>query len=128
MRRNPTILLALIVGLAAIAAPIAISIYLAREQSLREQTLRAVSLANDVMRRTDKTLDQAYAAQRRLEQQGGADPCSTESIHLMATLAVSSEELQGVGYVAGNQLLCSSIGWPNAAIPVGVPDYLGVQG
>jgi sensor c-di-GMP phosphodiesterase-like protein len=116
------------VAVLAIAAPIAISLYLAREQSLDEQTVHATQLARDVLRRGDEAAAQMTDAIVQLERAGAADPCSSDMIALMAQISVVSEQVQGLGYVADGRLLCSSFGRYPQGIPVGPADYVSANG
>jgi sensor c-di-GMP phosphodiesterase-like protein len=126
--KRAAISIAIIVGVLAAVLPIMISLHLSRQQSLREQRSTAAMLADDVLRRSEKTGDQVFAATRILQAAGAGDPCSDENIALMAGIAISSEELETVGYVAGDRLMCSSFGRYGAGIPIGPAAYLGAMG
>ena len=120
--------IAIIVAILAVAAPILISLYLARQQSIDEQTSRVARIADDVLRRSDEVTLQALKVTGELAKFGGADSCSDDVIALMSRMAVSSEQLQAVGYVNGNRLLCTSFGRYEPAIDIGPPDYKSAQG
>ena len=130
MDDSKRISIAILVGitLTTVALPILISLYLARQQSIAEQIRDVRQLADDVLRRADKTAQQSFAALDRLREQGTADPCSTQNVTLMAHIAVASEQLQGVAFVNNDQMLCSSFGRYTPAIPVGPPDYVSANG
>jgi sensor c-di-GMP phosphodiesterase-like protein len=101
--------LAVLVGLAAVIAPISTSLYLARRESLSAEQKQALSYANDVMRRTHETRDEFQNALDEIAHDGLA-PCSPPEITLMRQLDLSSSYLQAVGRVQGNRLICTSLG------------------
>lgn len=121
MSRRLAISLGVIVGLIAMAAPIALSIYLASHQSLNNQLGLAASIANDVLRRSEESTDQSLAIFRTLKQAEAQDPCSEDNVRLMGKLDLGSDQIQTVGYVHDDHLLCSSYGKHNT--PVGPPAY-----
>ena len=126
MNRRAAVALAVIVGLVAVSTPIAISIYLARKQSFDEQMEHVTSIARDVLRRSDQTTNQIFAVFDELEAARDPDPCSDENIRLMGKLDLASEQVQAVGYVANDTLLCSSYG--RHETPVGPTTYSTTYG
>lgn len=116
------------VAILAISAPIGISLYLAWRQSLDEQTARVTQLAQDVLRRADESVAQMTEAITRLETVGAADPCSDANVALMSQIAVASEQVQGIGYVVDQRLLCSSFGRYPEGLPIGPADYVSIAG
>ena len=72
-------LLALAVGVIAMALPVALAFQLARKQALDQETRQLSAMARDVLRRADETSDQSAAAIERLLKAGDA-PCSPASI------------------------------------------------
>jgi sensor c-di-GMP phosphodiesterase-like protein len=117
-----------IVAILAVAAPILISLYMARQQSIDEQSSRVAHIADDVLRRSDEVALQAQQVTAELAKFAGAAPCSDDAVALMSRIAVSSEQLQAVGYVSGNHLLCTSLGRYEPAIDIGPPDYKSATG
>ncbi|HLY56294.1 MAG TPA: EAL domain-containing protein [Stellaceae bacterium] len=128
MNKRTALIVAIVVGILAVSGPILISLFLARQESLNEQTGRIAQLAADVLRRSDKTTDQIASAFERLQSAGAADPCSDANIRLMASIAVGSEMLQAVGHMSGDRFMCSSLGTHGEGILLGPPDYLGPRG
>lgn len=128
MGKRAAIAMALFAGLVAIALPILVALYLASQQSLDAEKARAGTLAAEVLRRSDETSDQIYSAFAKLEAERTADPCSPSHIERMREIDLSSTQLQAVGYIAGDKLLCSSLGSHGAGIPVGAPDYVNTTG
>ena len=121
MSKTAAIALAIFVGLIAISAPIAISIYWAWKLSFDEQIRQTTSIAKDVLRRSEESADQAFVVFHTLEAADAADPCSDDNIRLMGKLDLASEQVQTVGYIRDNTLLCSSYGRHHT--PVGPPSY-----
>jgi sensor c-di-GMP phosphodiesterase-like protein len=128
MHRKAAMTIAILVGIAAILLPIAASLYMAGRQSYREQMAIADRFAAEVLRRSEASSEESYAALRELAAAGASDPCSDENIRRMARLDISSMQLQAVGYVANDRLMCSSLGRHGAGTPVGPPDYLSASG
>jgi sensor c-di-GMP phosphodiesterase-like protein len=119
---------AIMVGVVAVGSPILISLYLAREQSFNEEMAQVTHLAYEIRRHSDTSSDQAYAAFRTLEGAHASDPCSDANVQLMKQLKLQSDNLEAVGYIAGDRLLCSSLDQHGTAIPVGAADYLSRTG
>jgi len=119
------IAIAVIAATAAALAPFGIALYLARQQALQEEMARAGQLAEDVLRRSDETGDQVLRAFSMLDAVASSNPCSDESIQVMASLAVASEQVQAIGYVKDDRLMCSSLGRYGAGVSVGPSAYRG---
>jgi sensor c-di-GMP phosphodiesterase-like protein len=128
LSKKISVIIAIILGIVAISAPIVISLHFARQQSFNEQMRKAVALAEDVLRRSEEASDQVDAAIRTLKEANAADPCSNENVRLMARIDISSPHLQAVGYIKDNRLMCSSLGLHGEGTPVGPPDYLSTAG
>ncbi|MGO8864868.1 MAG: EAL domain-containing protein [Alphaproteobacteria bacterium] len=121
MSKRAAVALAIAIGLIAICTPIAISIYWAWRESFDEQIAHVDSIAKDVLRRSDESTDQTFVIFSALEAAHASDPCSDENIRLMGKLNLESEQVQAVGYIKNNTLLCSSYGHHDT--PVGPPTY-----
>jgi sensor c-di-GMP phosphodiesterase-like protein len=119
---------AIVVAILAITAPIFISLYLARQQSIDEQTSRVAHIADDVLRRSDEVVVQAQAVGVKLAPLVAAAPCSNDTIAVMSGIAEASEQLQAIGYMEGNQLLCTSLGRYQPALDIGPPDFKSAAG
>ncbi len=126
--RGTTIAIAAVVAVVTAALPIVISLYVARQESLAEQTNRISLLAKDVLRRTDETTMQIVSALDQMEATASHNPCSEDNILLMAREALASDELEAVGFVAHQQLLCSSFGRYKPGIQLGPADYISAHG
>ncbi|RBA23023.1 EAL domain-containing protein [Herminiimonas fonticola] len=128
MNRIVSIGLVVFVGTLAIAAPIAASLYISHQQSLDIETASALSLADELQRRTDKTNSQIKAAFVELRKDKPADPCSEKNIQLMREIDISASYLQAVGHVANGRWMCSSLGHHGSGIELGPVDYISTTG
>jgi Predicted signal transduction protein containing sensor and EAL domains len=115
-------------GLALIAVPVMLSMFVANRQSLHIESKKASVLADEVMRRAEETGQQGRAAIKLLNANRAGAACSPEEIALMGQLALSSSYLQSVGRIQGNRLICSSLGDHGAGFDVGPPDYVSSRG
>ncbi|WP_420474731.1 EAL domain-containing protein [Noviherbaspirillum sp. ST9] len=121
MRNECRSLIAAVVGVLSILAPVIGMQHVAREHSTQEQMKRAESIAGDVLRRSDETGAQIGAAIAELKQAVRLDPCSDDMIHRMVRIDVSSSLLQAVGYASGGRIVCSSIGRNADGMLIGKP-------
>jgi sensor c-di-GMP phosphodiesterase-like protein len=119
MHRPTGVGVAVVVGLAAIAAPIWLSIHLAWLQSLSDEEDRVQSNARDVIRRGDETRIQIRSGQQKLIK-ANLPPCSPAEIDLMRQIDISSSYVQAVARIQGDNLICTSLG-TGSPIPVGPP-------
>ena len=121
MNKRAAIAVATVVGLVAIALPIAASVYMAWKQSFQEQMENVMTLARDVLRRSDESTAQSFVIFKALEDAHASDPCSDENMRLMRKLHLGSNQFQAVAYVKDDRMLCSSFGRHNT--PLGPPTY-----
>ena len=126
MHRSTGVAIASIVGVAAIVAPILISIQLAWKQSVSAERTRATSYAHDVLRRSEETSVQFGQAINRLNHDN-VPPCSPAEIQVMRQIDVESSYIQAVGRIQGNTITCTSLD-TREPIPVGPPDVFGETG
>ena len=122
MNKTTAVVVAIIVGLVAVSAPIAITLYLAWKQSFNEQMAEAASLARDILRRSDESTAQSFVIFGTLEAAHASDPCSDENMRLMRKLHLGSDQFQAVAYVKDDRMLCSSFGRHDT--PLGPPTYV----
>ena len=126
MRRTTGIVIAWAVGIAAVVLPILLSVHLARKQAVENEYTRLRGYASDVLRRSDGTGDQSYAAMQQL-QQDGLTPCSSAEIDRMRQIALKSSYLQAVGRTRDGQLVCSSLG-TEQPVSLGPVSYISATG
>lgn len=119
---------AVIVGVVAISAPIAASIYSSNRQSLDAEMTSVMAIADEAARRTVEISLQVARAFSTLQKRHQRDPCSEQGIALMRELAVSSSYLQAVGYVVDGRLVCSSFGSHGDGLALGAVDYVSSLG
>nr|WP_175198043.1 EAL domain-containing protein [Paraburkholderia caffeinitolerans] len=98
-----------VVGTLAIALLAGIAFGFARAQIMREEFAKLNVVAAEVLERSERSSAQVRAAIAELQAHDTA-PCSPKSVALMAELNLKYGQLQGVGYVANNRLMCSSYG------------------
>ncbi len=116
----------IVVGVLAIAAPIAASLNWAKKQYLAEQRRRVDSVASEVLRRMDLMADETFEMFRLMKAAKPTAPCSEQNIRLMRRIALQMGQLKAVGYVENDYMVCSSFGPHNAAgkgILLGPPSY-----
>lgn len=110
MNKRTAIWIAVVGGFLSIAAPIALSVYLAWKHNLDNQIKFTASIANEVLRRSAESVIQMDSIFAALAGAGASDPCSPENIALMGKLNIKSDRVKAVGYVKDNHILCSAYG------------------
>lgn len=128
MNKRTVIVVTLIAGVFAIAAPIVAALYAANRESLEIEKDQALIIAREVLRRSEVGADQTESAIIRLIGMHLAQPCSDAAIAEMRTIDIGSSYLQMVGYVSGDKLLCSSLGRHDPPVPLGPADYVTPRG
>ncbi|MES2391399.1 MAG: EAL domain-containing protein [Acidobacteriota bacterium] len=118
--RQGTILAAAI-GLLAFLAPILISLRLAWIQGISDEQAEGIRFAADSVRRGEETASQIERAMRILRDDH-LKPCSPDEVNLMRQIDIGSSNLQTVGRISGNLVLCSSLGI-TTPIDVGQPTF-----
>jgi sensor c-di-GMP phosphodiesterase-like protein len=126
MRPSSGIVIALLIGLGAIIAPLWIAVHLARNQSMADEQSRVRGYAADLLRRSNETGGQLFAAERILNTLH-APPCSPAEIAAMREIDITSSYMQAVGRISGNRLLCTSLG-TTEPIDIGPPDLVTASG
>jgi len=118
----------LLYGLAAVALfiPVVAASWLAQHESLLREEDRAASIAAELLRRTDKITEQLRGVFIELGRRPAADPCSDQGVAAMRALVLKSNLLIDVGFVRGDDLVCSALG--REAVRIGPPTYLGGHG
>ncbi|MET1117210.1 MAG: EAL domain-containing protein [Comamonas sp.] len=126
MEKRAAIWIAVVGGLLSITAPIVLSMYLAWKHNQDNQIEFIASVAQEVLRKSADSVAQMSSIYAALARAGAADPCLPENITLMGELSLRSEEIQTVGYVKDNTLLCSAYGHHD--IPLGTPTFTTPSG
>jgi sensor c-di-GMP phosphodiesterase-like protein len=128
LKLNPVLVVAYLVGVAAIATPITLALNYTDRQSLRELESQAAILASQALRRNEQITAQVYQAVQEMEAANLKDPCSPQAMERMVRASMRASRLQAVGYVENNRLLCSSLGFHGAGLDVGVAEYVSPGG
>jgi sensor c-di-GMP phosphodiesterase-like protein len=110
VNKRTAIIVAMLAALVAIAAPILLTVYLAKKQGMTSQMETTLDYAREVLARSEETADQIDSGIKQLVALGPGDPCSDERITLMTSIELSSKYLQTIGHVSGNRLKCTSSG------------------
>jgi sensor c-di-GMP phosphodiesterase-like protein len=115
-----TVLAALLVG----ALPMLFAVHVAKQAALDAEQERALAFAQDVLVRAETTADQLAHGVDALSKATHDAPCSEQSLALMRRLDLRSTNLQAIGYMEGNRLVCSSLGAEVAGIDLGPADMV----
>ncbi|WKE66240.1 EAL domain-containing protein [Gallaecimonas kandeliae] len=118
VRRHHRLLLLLAVLVLA-AAPTLSAFYFANQQGLEAERDQVLHYAREALRRSDAIADQIYQATDKLEAAGATEPCSAANLALMRKLDLAASYIQALGFVADDQLKCSSLGGQEMALPLG---------
>jgi sensor c-di-GMP phosphodiesterase-like protein len=106
---RPT-LVTVLLAIAAVAAPVWVALLVAAHHARTSEDELALGYARDVLRRSEVTVDQAYAAINALAATRSADPCSPQNVEIMRKYDFGSKYLQAIGYIRNDRLVCSSVG------------------
>lgn len=132
MNKSVATVVAVIIGICAIATPIAFTIYQARKLGMDTETQHALAYARDILSRSETTADQADAGIKRLAA-SAYEPCSDKQILQMRRIALSSSYVRVIGRVEGDRLICSSLGrhgagWALGPVDARSPTGVGIRG
>jgi sensor c-di-GMP phosphodiesterase-like protein len=111
--------LTLALALLAVAAPILLSLELAERQGISREKAHALSLAEEVQRRSDAVADQFGEAVEKLRAIPENEPCGPEHVEMMRRIDLASSYIQAIGHVTGTRLDCSSLGTLAGGIDLG---------
>lgn len=124
MSKRSTTIITLIAGLLAIAAPIALAIYIAKEEGRSSEASKALSYAKNSLNRSENTLDEIDRGIGRLVAAHSADPCSDENVALMRKIDLESPYIEVIGHMSGDRLLCSSLSGVSKGLDLGPVDLV----
>ncbi|MCI5075493.1 EAL domain-containing protein [Oricola sp.] len=108
----------------AIVAPITLAILVAYERGLESAFDRAARYAQDALTRSETIADQTFGAFAELGADKQIAPCSEANIQKMRTFVLARRYLKTVGSMAGNWLVCSSLGEDMGGLYLGPPDIV----
>lgn len=126
MRPRQGVVIAIVVALVALIAPIWISVQLAWNESVTNEKDQGLAYAREALRRSEETASQFYVAIQRLNRDG-VPACSPQEIELMRQIDIGSSYIQMVGRISGNALVCTSLG-TTIPINVGEPTLITEHG
>lgn len=122
----PRVLVLYALAALAVFMPVVAAGWLAAHESLQREEDRARTIAADLLRRTDKITEQLRRVFTELGRPAAGDPCSDQYVAAMRALVIRSNLLIDVGFVQGDDLLCSAFG--REAVRIGPPTYVGSGG
>jgi sensor c-di-GMP phosphodiesterase-like protein len=128
MRKSTALFFTVVAALVAGVLPMLFAVQLATRAALDAEQDRALAFAQDVLVRAELTADQMAHGIDALRKATHDAPCSESSLALMRRLDLRSTNLQAIGYMSGNRMLCSSLGAEVADIDLGPPDVLRPNG
>jgi sensor c-di-GMP phosphodiesterase-like protein len=127
MKKRLHSLVTIVVTVAALAAPVALSLYLAQRQAQEQEETRALEYAHDVVHRSEGMLGQVQAGIVRL--QASRNACDGADIDAMRTIDLASSYIQAIGRVSGDTMVCSSLAGLGArGLPLGPADLASERG
>jgi sensor c-di-GMP phosphodiesterase-like protein len=114
--------------LAAIGGPLTVAFLMAERDAQSAELRHMTNHARDMLLRAASTEEQIHGGIASLVALGSPDPCSEESLALMRRIDLGSSFIQAIGHVAGNSIVCSSIGTRPGDLDIGPPDMIHPDG
>jgi sensor c-di-GMP phosphodiesterase-like protein len=125
---SPKQLSALLVGAAiSFALPVLAALHLATLQAREADARDALLLAQTAIDQIERVSEQAFAAADAINALSPGEACEAAGLDTMRRIDLGSTLVQGVGWVEGNSLRCSSFAG-NKPYPLGPPDYVSSSG
>jgi sensor c-di-GMP phosphodiesterase-like protein len=107
--------------------PILAAISIAERQSSEAEQANAADIAQRALARAEIIGDQLREASRDIRTLTAQDACTAKGLELMRTIDLRSTMLQGVGWVEGRTMRCSSF-MGNDALALGSADFTSPSG
>ena len=126
MKARQGTILGITVAVLAFLAPILISLRLAYIQGVSNEESQGIRFAADVVRRGEETGHQLGRAINLLNHDN-FPPCSADEVNLMREIDIGSSNIQMVGRIKGNQILCTSLG-TTGPTDIGPPNLISKNG
>jgi len=123
MNKTTVIATTLFAALIAISLPILIALHLSNREALDQEGKVALSYARDVTQRNESIGDQIVIGLDKLAAAHAKEPCSEDNIDRMRKVNVSSSRVRAFGVIAGDRLICSSLGSFGAGLDLGKVAY-----
>lgn len=111
----------------AFAAPVAAAVLMARDQARQIEDSYTLELARSAVTQVENTVDQFVAAARAIDRLGPDAACTPPGLDVMRRIDLGSPLLQGVGWVEGNYLRCSSFAG-TTPLYIGPHDFISGRG
>ncbi|WP_152528841.1 EAL domain-containing protein [Rhodoferax saidenbachensis] len=118
MNNKARLVIAVCASMVVGAVPIALSVVLAQHQGRVLEEERLLGYAANVLYRSERASQQVFAGIDRLNQARKGDPCSPAQMALMAEIDLSSTDIQTMGYIVADRLVCASVGSFGAGLPI----------
>jgi sensor c-di-GMP phosphodiesterase-like protein len=128
MRRPQVIFLAAAIGLLAFAAPIVLSVLMARGDAEAQSRGQLQVLAADMLRRVKTSSAQVNDSLKALSSAADPEACSPDRLNQMRRLAASAEYVTALGAMRGDALVCSTLTADRTAVVLGPPERVSVAG
>jgi sensor c-di-GMP phosphodiesterase-like protein len=128
MKIKPLTVVNFIAALVGVLVPIGLSVYVTRQEAINTERDRALFYAQDVLARTEAVTDQIDDGIKKLVAAEDGNPCSTSNQALMKRIDLSSSYIQAIGHIAGNRVLCSSLGAEGGELDLGPVDMVRPSG
>ncbi|MEO7065476.1 MAG: EAL domain-containing protein [Rhodanobacter sp.] len=120
--------IALVLCALAVVVPTSAALYVAHHQSMSEASERALTLAGEVLHRSDTMGEQALAAYQRIASVTTTAGCSDTKRAQLREATMDYSYLRAIGYVSGDRIVCSAIGPRGDGIDMGPPSYVSPRG
>ena len=124
MSRLKTLQLTVALVVTAAIGPILAAEYLAYQQGLRIESEHVLRYVNNVIHRSDRTVEQINESKSLISSEFLNENCSDQMIEKMRSIALEMEFVEVVGHINGNLIHCSSLGWHVPPIDIGPPDLV----
>jgi len=98
------------IGLLLLLAPVAAALQFAHRLADEQTALYLQGISADLLQRVRASREQSHAAFDALLARPGGTPCSPGNLNQMRVIAAKADYLQGLGFIEGGSLKCSTIG------------------
>ena len=122
MKFSKTTLMIVVGVLFTTSLPVLAAILLARQQGIDSERVLVLDLARSAMVQSDNTGHQLADAARVISSLTAEQACSLEGLEQMQRIDLGSTLLQGVGWMEGDVMRCSSFRGPQP-MNLGPPDF-----
>lgn len=123
-KKKKMIWAASLAGAVVFITPIVTAFYFAWEDGHNEARTQLGNLSDDVLRRSQATRAQVDAAIGTLSAHPSSMPCSSEQMDRMRATVASSGYLQGMAYIQGDYLMCTTLAPLSEPVALGAPSRI----